>query len=92
MRRLWPTDALPGEAAQLLPLPRHFGQLAEVVTDGMITAPCGPGPAPYLDAIGAHVEAGFDEVYLAQAGGNLEGAFEFFATEILPRARELGQP
>jgi hypothetical protein len=28
----------------------------------------------------------FDEVYL-QVGGNLEGAFEFFATQVLPRAR-----
>ena len=27
------------------------------------------------------------EVYLQQVGGNLEGAFEFFATEVLPRAR-----
>jgi G6PDH family F420-dependent oxidoreductase len=44
MYRLWPTDAIPGEAAQLLPLPRHFGQLATLVTEDMITAPCGPGP------------------------------------------------
>src|SRR5690242_7404326 len=29
MHRLWPTDAIPGESAQLLPLPRHFAQLAE---------------------------------------------------------------
>ena len=27
MHRLWPTDAIPGEAVQLLPLPRHFGQV-----------------------------------------------------------------
>jgi hypothetical protein len=26
-------------------------------------------------------------VYLQQVGGNLEGAFEFFATEVLTRAR-----
>jgi hypothetical protein len=30
----------------------------------------------------------FDEIYLGQVGGNLEGAFEFFAAEVLPRARE----
>ena len=88
MRRLWPTESIPGEWAQLLPLPRHFAQFADLVTDDMVTAPCGPEPGPYLDAIQAFEEAGFDEVYLGQAGGRLEGAFDFLATEVLPRARE----
>jgi G6PDH family F420-dependent oxidoreductase len=88
MRRLWPTDFVPGEAAQLLPLPRHFRQLAPLVTDDMITAPLGPDLDPYLAAIRAYEHAGFDEIYLGQVGGNLEGAFEFFAAEVLPRARE----
>lgn len=51
MRRLWPNDSIPGESAQLLPLPRHFGQLAELVTEDMVTAPCGPDPEPYVKAI-----------------------------------------
>jgi G6PDH family F420-dependent oxidoreductase len=88
MRRLWATDFIPGESAQNLPLPRHFGQLAQVVTDDMVTAPCGPDPAPWVEAIRSYEEAGFDEVYLGQVGGQLEGAFEFFATRVLPRARE----
>jgi G6PDH family F420-dependent oxidoreductase len=88
MRRLWPTDFVPGEAAQVLPLPRHFSQLAPLVTDDMITAPLGPDPDPYLAAIRAYKQADFDEIYLGQVGGNLEGAFEFFAAEVLPRARE----
>ncbi len=88
MRRLWPTDFVPGEAAQLLPLPRHFRQLASLITDDMITAPLGPDPEPYLADIRAYQQAGFDEIYLGQVGGNLEGAFEFFATVLLPRARE----
>src|ERR1700685_3196087 len=44
MHRLWPTDEIPGEAAQLLPLPRQFAQLAELIGEDMITAPCGPDP------------------------------------------------
>ncbi len=87
MHRLWPTDAIPGESAQLLPLPRHFEQLAQVVTEDMIEAPCGPDPEPYIAAIQAHQEAGFDEVYLGQVGGEFAGAFEFFATQVLPRVR-----
>ena len=37
MHRLWATDEIPGEAAQLLPLPRQFAQLAELVGEDMIT-------------------------------------------------------
>jgi G6PDH family F420-dependent oxidoreductase len=88
MRRLWPNDFIPGEAAQLLPLPRHFEQLAPLVTEEMVTAPCGPDPEPYIDAVRAYEQAGFDEVYLGQVGGRLEGAFEFFASQVLPRLRE----
>lgn len=87
MRRLWATDALPGESAQLLPLPRHFAQLAPLVTDEMIEAPCGPDPGPYAEAIGAYQEAGFDEIYLGQVGGELDGAFDFYANRLLPRLR-----
>jgi DNA topoisomerase IB len=88
MHRLWPNDSIPGESAQLLPLPRHFRQLAELVTKDMVTAPCGPDPGPYVEAIRAYEEAGFDEVYLGQVGGRLEDAFEFFATQVLPQVRK----
>ena len=54
----------------------------------MVAAPCGSDPAPYLEAIRAYQEAGFDEVYLGQVGGRLEGAFDFFATQVLPRVQE----
>lgn len=88
MHRIWPNDFIPGESAQLLPSPRHFAQLTQLVTKDMITAPCGPDPQPYLDAIRAYEEAGFDEVYLGQVGGRLEGAFDFYATHLLPPARQ----
>jgi len=38
----------------------------------------------------AYTEAGFDEVYIGQAGGELEGFFEFYARHVLPRLREAG--
>ena len=53
----------------------------------MVSAPCGPDPGPYLQAIHSYQEAGFDEVYLGQVGGRLEGAFDFLATQVLPQAR-----
>ncbi|HEY2579823.1 MAG TPA: LLM class F420-dependent oxidoreductase [Streptosporangiaceae bacterium] len=88
MRRLWPTDVIPGESAQLLPLPRHFSQLAELVSEDMISAPCGPDPDVHLNGVREYIQAGFDEVYIGQVGGNHEGFFEFYAQQILPRLRE----
>jgi len=88
MHRLWPTDAIPGEAVQLLPLPRHFGQVAELVSEDMIPAPCGPDPDVHAGAVRAFTQAGFDEVYIGQVGGEFEGFFEFYAGQVLPRLRE----
>jgi hypothetical protein len=48
----------------------------------------GPDPEPFVQVIRAYEEAGFGEVYLGQVGGRLDGAFEFFATQVLPRVRE----
>src|SRR6266550_2592802 len=50
------------EAAQLLPLPRQFAQLAQLVPDDKVPQPCGPDPAVHADAIRAYTNAGFDEV------------------------------
>jgi G6PDH family F420-dependent oxidoreductase len=88
MHRLWPTDEIPGEAAQLLPLPRHFGQLAGLISEDMITAPCGPDPAVHMDGIRGYTQAGFDEVYIGQVGADHDGFFDFYAGHVLPRLRE----
>lgn len=87
MHRLLPNDSIPGESAQLLPLPWHFGRLAQLVTEDMVPAQCGPDPEPYIEAIQACQEAGFDEIYLGQVGGRPEGAFDFLATQVLPQVR-----
>jgi G6PDH family F420-dependent oxidoreductase len=87
MHRLWRTDMIPGEAMQLLPLPRHFTQLSETVTEEMVSAPCGPDPRVHHDALRQFTDAGFDEVYVGQVGGAPEAFFEFFAEQVLPRAR-----
>ena len=44
MHRLWPNDSIPGESAQLLPPPRHFEQLAQLMTEDIFSARCGPDP------------------------------------------------
>jgi G6PDH family F420-dependent oxidoreductase len=82
--RLWPNDFLPGETAQLLELPRHFGAVSSLVTEDMVTAPCGPDPAVHRGAIREYLDAGFGEVFVQQVGGSAEGFFEFYAGQVLP--------
>jgi G6PDH family F420-dependent oxidoreductase len=88
MHQLWPTESIPGEAMQLLPLPRHFSQLATLVTPDMIDAPCGPDPAAHIAGAGAFSSAGFDEVYVGQVGGAPDEFFDFYAGQVLPRLRQ----
>ncbi len=88
MLRVWPTDFLPGECMQLLQLPRHFGELTKLVGPEAVTAPCGPDPGPHLAAIREYTQAGFDEVYISQVGGEAEGFFGFYAERVLPVLRE----
>ena len=53
-----------------------------------MSAPAGPDPAAHLAGVRAYVEAGFDEVYIGQVGGEHEGFFEFYSGVVLPRLRE----
>src|ERR1700728_2127289 len=79
-----------GPEADLVKLFRDQGGGSKPVQGGLkgCWAPdAGQDPKPYLETLSSFEQAGFDEVYLQQVGGNLEGAFEFFATEVLPRAR-----
>ena len=87
--RVWPTDLVPGEAAQLLPMPRHFGQVSELVTEEMVgeSVPCGPDPQAHLQALRAYADVGYDEVYVHQIGPDQEGFFGFYAEQVLPELR-----
>jgi G6PDH family F420-dependent oxidoreductase len=86
----WPNELVPGEAAQLLPMPRHFEQLSALVTEDMIasTKACGDDVREHVGAVKSYVDAGFDEVYIAQIGPEQEGFFEFYRDRVLPELRE----
>ncbi len=89
----WPTEALVGEASQLLPSPRHFEQLTSgLVTPEMVAeqVPCGPDPEEHVAAFEPYLEAGADEVYVCQVGDDQDGFFDFYAREVLPRLRASG--
>ena len=85
--RLRRNEEIGGEATQLLPLPRHYAQPAKLISEDMMTAPCGPDLHVHLGAVRQYAEAGFDEVYMGQVGPDQDGFFEFYAREVLPRLR-----
>ncbi|HWX97437.1 MAG TPA: LLM class F420-dependent oxidoreductase [Solirubrobacteraceae bacterium] len=87
--RLWPSEVLPGELAQVLPTPAHFEQACTLVSEEMVArvVTCGPDLERHAQAIERYLEAGFDEVYVQQVGGGHERFFELYAREILPRFR-----
>jgi G6PDH family F420-dependent oxidoreductase len=81
----WPNAALKGELGQELPLPRHFEQAAENVTEDEIAEAivCGPDVDRYLEQITAFDDAGYDHVYIHQVGTDQEAFFAFAERELL---------
>jgi G6PDH family F420-dependent oxidoreductase len=85
--RLWPSELLPGELAQVLPTPAHFEQASELVSEEMVAEAitCGADIERHLEAIRRYEDAGFDELYIQQVGGEHDGFFDVYSREILPR-------
>jgi G6PDH family F420-dependent oxidoreductase len=86
---VWPNTSIPGELGQELPLPRHFEQAAQMVSEDDVakSVVCGPDPDAYLEQIGAYVDAGFDHVFLHQIGPDQDGFLKYFSEQVLPKAR-----
>lgn len=85
----WPNAAMKGELGQELPLPRHFEQAAELVTEDELAKAvvCGPDPGRHEEAVRRFAEAGYDRVFIHQVGPDQEGGLRFYAEEVLPRLR-----
>ncbi|WP_213454934.1 TIGR03557 family F420-dependent LLM class oxidoreductase [Rhizomonospora bruguierae] len=82
----WPHAGLPGELSQVLPSPRHFEQASRLVRPEAMKEffVCGPDPDRQREMIGRYAAAGFDEVYVANTGPNLDGFFSMYAKHVLP--------
>lgn len=87
--RLWKTSGLPGELAQVLPSPRHFEQAAELVTPEMMkeSLVCGPDVDRHVEMMTGYVDAGYDEVYVANMGPHWRDMIRVYGDEVLPRLR-----
>ena len=85
--RLWPNEQLPGELAQVLPVPAHFEQATSLVTEDMVaeSVPCGPDLDRHVQALEEYAEAGTDELFVQQIGPNQDEFFDTWARDVVPR-------
>jgi G6PDH family F420-dependent oxidoreductase len=87
--RLWSNSGLPGELAQVLPSPQHFEQASELVTPDMTreSVTCGSDVDAHVEALLPAVEAGFDELYVANMGPHYADMIAAYGEHVLPTLR-----
>ena len=89
---IWPNAGVPGELSQVLPSPRHFEQASELVTREKFAenGAFGPDVAEHVEAYAPFVEAGFDEVYVANMGPHYRDMLTAYGSDVLPELRRAG--
>ena len=87
--RLWANSGLPGELSQVLPSPKHFEQASQLVTRDSTAESivAGNDIDEHVDQLSSYVEAGYDEVYVANMGPNYLTMIESYGREVLPQLR-----
>ena len=85
--RLWANAGLPGELAQVLPTPQHFEQASELVTRESTaeSVVAGNDIDKHVRQLQDYVDAGYDEVYVANMGPNYLAMIEAYGRDVLPR-------
>jgi hypothetical protein len=73
----------------VLPSPQHFEQASSLVTKEMTadSVVCGPDLERHIDAFAPFVDAGYDEVYVANMGPNYEPMIRAYGEKVLPALR-----
>ena len=84
--RLWANAGLPGELAQVLPSPKHFEQASQLVTKESTAEStlAGNDVEEHVAAVQEYVDAGFEEVYVANIGPHYLEMIEFYGEHVLP--------
>jgi len=87
--RLWANAGVPGELAQVLPSPQHFEQASQLVTREATAASvtAGPDVEAHVAALREYVDAGFDEVYVANMGPEYLAMIEAYGRDVIASVR-----
>jgi G6PDH family F420-dependent oxidoreductase len=87
--RLWANSGLPGELSQVLPSPKHFEQASQLVTEESVgeSIVAGDDVDAHVQQLQDYVDAGYDEVYVANMGPHYLAMIEAYGRDVLPRLR-----
>ncbi|MFL6060050.1 MAG: TIGR03557 family F420-dependent LLM class oxidoreductase [Marmoricola sp.] len=87
--RLWSNAGLPGELAQVLPTPQHIEQASSLVDEAATreNTVCGSDLERHVEELMASVDAGFDEIYVANMGPHYAEMIRAYGAEVIPRLR-----
>ena len=88
-REVWPNAALASSLSWELPLPSHFEDAAEMLTEDAIaeSVVCGPDPRRHIQAIEHYADAGYDHVCIHQVGPDQQRFMQFYRAEVLPEVK-----
>lgn len=86
---IWPNAGVPGELSQVLPSPQHFEQAAQLVTREKFAenGAFGPEVAEHVEAYTPFLDAGFDDVYVANMGPHYADMIAAYGSDVLPELR-----
>ena len=89
---IWPNSGVPGELSQVLPSPQHFEQASELVTREKFSenGAFGPDVAEHVEAYAPFLDAGFDDVYVANMGPHYADMIAAYGSDVLPELRRRG--
>jgi G6PDH family F420-dependent oxidoreductase len=87
----WPIVAMESSLSWELPLPKHFEDVATLVTEDAVaeTIVCGPDVDRHLDAIKTYADAGYGQICIHQVGPDQQGFLKFYERDVLPRLGKL---
>ncbi|MBX6389817.1 MAG: TIGR03557 family F420-dependent LLM class oxidoreductase [Frankia sp.] len=87
--RLWGHEGTGGQTAQDLPMWQAFEAVGTASGPDAVAGrlACGPDPHRAAASVQRYIDAGFDEVYVAQIGQDQPGGIRFLAEEVRPLLR-----
>ncbi|MGW0161309.1 TIGR03557 family F420-dependent LLM class oxidoreductase [Mycobacterium sp. NPDC003323] len=87
--RIWGNQGLPGQTAQILPRPKDFAALQQLVPKQDIadSVACGPDVDKHVAQVRQYLDADIDEVYVSQMGPDMDGFFAAWQRDVLPQLR-----
>ncbi len=88
--KIWPNSGLPGEMSQVLGTVEHFEQASTLVTREMVaeSTTAGRDTEKHVGAFKPYLDAGFDEIYIANMGPHYAPMIKAYGAEVLPELKK----